>query len=974
MEGYCLILNIDPHPTIGMEVAVYICTGPIEMPGQVIGKLTSGNALDFGITKDDGLYNLIHEVEAYTPAVILAYFNKKKKYKSLEDVREDALLGGQFRIYTDSRIHRILDNALSLGLIPAVGLKRNDLVASRRVKPVRLTEKPVMYFRKTPEGIHYQLALTHHGKRFTLPQGAFIPLSNAKGWVIAGDLLVESVHLPALNLKPFSDKDTVFIPEKLVNQYIKNFILKSADRAEIEAEGFDFVVSNAVTAAQISVVEQIFDNTFLLKVVFFYDEIPFQYGEARMTRQKLVESTSGDYSIHRYERAPIEEGLFIDKLTSTGIEETSGGRFGFPALVDGSDLGKVAAWMIDHKAAFEALGYSVEDIRTPVGTLIMARAELVEKISEVDNDWFDIHSEVVIENHRIPFAALQTDVQAWNAFFDLKDGRCFLIPEVCFTDYKYWFEFGKVVDGALRIGRAHGHPRVNKTDSPLASEVPDAILSITEIAAPEGLKAVLRPYQRVGFSWLANHYHNGLGACLADDMGLGKTLQTIALLLHIRNDLAPVQNRVAPAGQMDLFAPIVPILTERPPLNALVVAPSTLLYNWASEIALFAPDLKVVMHSGNQRTQKIADLQSYDVVVTSYNLLVRDLDLLSQMPYRGIILDESQYIKNKESKTYKSVAALSSPFRMTLTGTPIENSLSDLWSQMQFINPGILGDPGKFKRKFQTPIEKQKDETKQQELRSLVTPFLLRRMKSDVLQDLPELTEQVVWCEMEEAQAEIYEQEKAKIRQILMTSRQEGNSLVGPLVLNALMRLRQIAIAPAILTDYEGISSGKVETICEEMETMGKAGHRTLVFSAFLKHIKIYKTWLDANGWTYATLTGEDSAQEKQRAEQALKDGEIQFLLLTMKAGNIGLNLVNADHVILADPWWNPAVEAQAIGRAHRIGQKNPVHALRFITRNTVEEKIRRLQERKLSWSKGIFDDDKMISALTESEIEELIS
>lgn len=971
MEGHCLILNIDPHPTIGMEVAVYICTGPIEMPGQVIGKLTSGNALDFGITNDDGLYNLIHEVEAYTPGLILAYFNKKKKYKSLEEVREDALLGGQFRIYTDTRIHRILENALSLGLIPAVGLKRNDLVASRRVKPVRLTEKPVMYFRKTTEGIHYQLALTHHGKRFTLPQGAFIPLSNAKGWVIAGDLLVESVHLPALNLKPFSDKDTVFIPEKLVNQYIKSFILKSADRAEIEAEGFDLMVSNVVTGAQISVVEQIFDHTFLLKVVFYYDEIPFQYGEARMTRQKLVESPSGDYSIHRYERAPTEEGLFIDKLTSTGAAETSGGRFGFPDSVDGSDLGKVAAWIIDHKVAFEALGFSVEDIRTPVGILIMARAELVEKISEVDNDWFDIHSEVVIGNHRIPFAALQTDVQAGNAFFDLKDGSCFLIPEVCFTDYKYWFEFGKVEGKALKVPKVHITIPTNGNSSDVQSNQTFAPKSI---ATPEGLKAVLRPYQQVGFSWLANHYHNGLGACLADDMGLGKTLQTIALLLHIRNDLAPVQNRSAPSGQMDLFAPIVPILTERPPLNALVVAPSTLLYNWASEIALFAPDLKVVIHSGNQRTQQIADLQSYDVVVTSYNLLVRDLDLLSQMAYRSIILDESQYIKNKESKTYKSVAALSSPFRMTLTGTPIENSLSDLWSQMQFINPGILGDPGKFRRTFQTPIEKQKDEAKQQELRSLVTPFLLRRMKSEVLQDLPELTEQVVWCEMEEAQAEIYEQEKAKIRQILMTSRLEGNSLVGPLVLNALMRLRQIAIAPAILADYEGISSGKVETICEEMETMGKAGHRTLVFSAFLKHIKIYKTWLEANGWSYATLTGEDSAQEKQRAEQALKEGEIQFLLLTLKAGNIGLNLVNADHVILADPWWNPAVEAQAIGRAHRIGQKNPVHALRFITRNTVEEKIRRLQERKLSWSKGIFDDEKMISALTEAEIEELIS
>ena len=407
---------------------------------------------------------------------------------------------------------------------------------------------------------------------------------------------------------------------------------------------------------------------------------------------------------------------------------------------------------------------------------------------------------------------------------------------------------------------------------------------------------------------------------------------------------------------------------------SLLVLPTSLVFNWLSEAQKFTPDLRLLAYTGTYRDKNPAQFADYDVVLTSYGIVRLDTDLLASYKFDYVILDESQAIKNPGSTTSQAVRQLRSKHRLILTGTPVENSTMDLWSQMSFINPGLLGTQAFFRKEFLKPIEKHQDEGRTRRLHALIKPFILRRHKAQVAKELPEKTEQLSYCTMTEEQAHAYEETKSFYRnKILRNLDEHGPASTQFLLLQGLTRLRQIANHPRLADDTYTHESGKLREVLRMIRNVVAEGHKVLVFSQFVQHLALVRAALDERQLAYAYL---DGATRDRPAEVARfqEDGSLKIFLISLKAGGVGLNLTAADYVFILDPWWNPAVEAQAVDRAHRIGQQRPVFTYKFITQGTVEEKILALQRRKLALvSELIATDETVIKHLTRADIEELL-
>ena len=469
------------------------------------------------------------------------------------------------------------------------------------------------------------------------------------------------------------------------------------------------------------------------------------------------------------------------------------------------------------------------------------------------------------------------------------------------------------------------------------------------LAPPRGLRAMLRPYQREGYSWLQRLRDAGFGGVLADSMGLGKTVQTIAHLLRER-------------------------ASGRLTLPALVVAPTSLLPNWETELRRFGPSLRTLVFHGARRAEKHGEIERVDVVVTSYALLARDVEVLAAREWSVVILDEAQNVKNPAAKVAKAARRLSAEQRLCLTGTPVENHLDELWSLFAFVDPAILGDRERFRRYFRTPIEKHADDERRIALAGRIAPFLLRRTKEQVASDLPDKTEIVTQVELGEQQRDLYEALRAamskRVRDALASRGLARSHIV---VLDALLKLRQACCDPRLLPSEtaRGVrESAKLDALLEMIEEMVDDGRRILLFSQFTSMLRLIEERLGTLNIPYVQLTG----QTKDRATpvQRFQSGEVPLFLISLKAGGTGLNLTAADTVIHYDPWWNPAVEHQATDRAHRIGQTKRVFVYKLICTDTIEERIRDMQEHKGAIAQALLDDAATTVPLGAEEIARL--
>lgn len=480
---------------------------------------------------------------------------------------------------------------------------------------------------------------------------------------------------------------------------------------------------------------------------------------------------------------------------------------------------------------------------------------------------------------------------------------------------------------------------------------------------PTSIKANLRSYQKVGYRWLRTMSHYGFGGILADDMGLGKTLQVITLLTQEYDQYQ---------GEGDTDSSI----QEKYP--SLVVCPTSLALNWQSEFKKFAPHIKVLVMMGivDERKKLFDEIENYDVVVTSYDLLKRDVESYAGLHFRYCIADEAQYIKNANTLGAKSLKTIESEVRFALTGTPIENSLAELWSIFDFIMPGYLFSYSRFKNNFEMPIVKNEDDQSISRLKKMLAPFIMRRLKKDVLKELPDKTETIIYNTMEETQQKLYTAHLALARQEIRKEVKEkgvGSSRIKMLAL--LTRLRQLCCHPSLyLQDYED-GSGKLEQCMEIIQDSIASGHKILLFSQFTSMLDIISKRLRVEGINHLMLTGSTKAEERIEMVSDFNHSDIPIFLISLKAGGTGLNLTGADVVIHYDPWWNLSSQNQATDRAYRIGQKKNVQVFQMITKNSIEEKIKELQDKKIGLTESVLQEgEAFISQMSEEEIADLFA
>lgn len=579
-----------------------------------------------------------------------------------------------------------------------------------------------------------------------------------------------------------------------------------------------------------------------------------------------------------------------------------------------------------------------------------------------NTDWFDARVDILFGEQKVTVADVKKALANRQQFVQLNDGTLGILPEEWIKKYSLLFRVGEGKQNQLRLSKYHmsviDELYDGRSEEELVLKLEEkydqlkGFNKIKEIPVPEHLAHILRPYQEHGFHWLNYLAEIGWGGILADDMGLGKTVQALSYMHYYRK--------------------------HHGKLRALVVCPTTLMFNWENEIRKFTPELTHYIHHGGERTRNKEQFAQSEVMITTYGTLRSDIKLLVDIPFDYVILDESQAIKNPSSKVTRAACLLNSRHRICLSGTPLQNNTFDIFAQMNFLNPGMLGSIEFFRQEFAIPIDKFGEPDRKDHLRKLLFPFILRRTKEQVAKDLPDKTETILYCEMDDEQRNIYDAYRNDFRdKILGTIEQQGIQRSQLTILQGLMKLRQICDSPAILNETEKFPnhSIKLEELGREI-TENISDHKALVFSQFLGMLALIREKLKELEVDYEYFDGSTSAIDREKAIQRFQnDKNCRVFLISLKAGGVGLNLTAADYVYIVDPWWNPAVEQQAIDRTHRIGQTKNIFAYRMICKDTIEDKILQLQDRKRLLAKDLITDDEgFVKSLTREDVEYLFS
>ncbi len=845
-----------------------------------------------------------------------------------------------------------------------------------RVSP--LYAKPVFYFERKEAETSYRLRVFLDNQEIPLQNSTIKLVSNHPCVFTFRDQLIAFDKLDAKKLKPFFSKSMVSVPNTLEESYYAGFVRKTIRDYEVKAVGFTIDDREANHYATLTLEENLMSMpSFLLR--FHYDRETFFAVNSKNVVVLFTKSGSG-YHYRKIRRNSEWEQSVIQRIEAAGLVERNG-FFTLPAveLPDyQTSLYYLIHWYNQHKELLTQHGITLAPSK--LNKNYFTGQSDIEIVPTLKEDWFDLYVVVTFGDITIPFIKLKKYILNGIREFELPNGEVAIIPPEWLARYKHLLTFSRNQNGRMLFPREH-MALLEEILPPGGNIASDFLKSISQPSEddplPEGLQATLRSYQRTGLAWMTSLHKNSFGGCLADDMGLGKTLQTLSLLLRYRQSKPSASHAVSQKsdGQLQLFAPVQ---SEYSGYRAsLIVVPTSLVHNWQAEITKFTPSLRVYNHTGPQRQtgeMLLKAAQENDIIITTYGILRNDIDWFSGMNFFYLVLDESQYIKNPSSKTYKSVMLLQGEHRLALTGTPVENSLSDLWAQMNFLNPGMLGSLPFFRRHYLVPIEKQNDQESLEKLQILTRPFLLRRRKEEVEQDLPPLMEQIILCEMEERQQQVYETEKSMIRNSILASiEQEGVKWSSVFILEGLTRLRQLANHPLMLNDLTIDESGKFEEIFLMLENVVAEKHKVLIFSSFVKHLELIRERLEKLRLNYAILTGK-TQNRKEVIDRFQNHPDVPVFLISLKAGGVGLNLTGADYVFIIDPWWNPASENQAISRSHRIGQNKPVFVYRFITRNSIEEKIRNLQQKKSSLADKLINSNNPLQNLTSEEVMNIFS
>lgn len=965
-EKYVIVYSLNPVEGLDILLPVpYICTvdhrdQPAYLTALALPDTAASYIPDFLQRHDLALVEACMEM---TIEHIEKTINKgKKKPEKLQSLFADAKIQKTVRQIIDRKLFKWLDQIKENKSYLCFNLQRKIKAYDILLHFIDGFATPKLLFTNTQTGVKYDLKL-QMGEEVLIPhQHTLHTITDMPASLILdGKFVVNLENINAAKLKPFLKSESVFIPKKILKTYFEQFVTEVMAKADVDAVGFDIIRETEITRTVIFFVHDFIQNRWLLDMKFYYHDFLFLMSDVHQRKTKIDFNEQGDIVVREAKRNQDQEKELTDVFTNLGLEIGPNQRMYF-----GTSAYEIFNWMslYIHKLI------PLADIEAPEinGKKLIFKKMTVVADFKMINDWFDLRGSVMINDEAYPIAMLFRNIREDNCFFKLRDGTVVLIPEEIMTKYQQIVRFAQEGSQGWKLSKSH-YTLIDESQIAQDQKIIDDKVEI-EYNHNDKLKATLRPYQTEGVKWLLKHRMHGLGACLADDMGLGKTLQTIAALVDAKEHKMDAQDTPTGPMQLDLFGEVHH--TGRKSLGALIVLPASLVFNWYAELKKFAPALQVVRYAGPQRKKLQSTLLSFDVVLMTYQTLVADLDFFKALKFHYLILDESQQIRNKNSKTFQAVHQLQADHRLSLSGTPIENSLADLWAQMEFINPSILGSFSFFKEHFIVPIEKNRSPEAIAELKQIVDPYILRRTKEQVAKDLPELVESFHYAEMTDAQAKIYESEKSAARNYLAgLDKQAGQYRFH--VLSSLMKLRQIANHPVLSqADYKG-ESGKFDDVKDQISTVVRSGHKVLIFSSFISHLALFESWMGQSQIPYLKLTGDMSSDLRQDAVQKFqRDDEYPVFLLSIKAGGTGLNLTAADYVFILDPWWNPFVEKQAVARAHRIGRTQNVVVKRFISKDTIEEKIMKLQQQKKALSDEIIDIQDM-PEWTDVDLEHLL-
>lgn len=920
------------------------------------------NAKEFGAKMDENDYKIIKLMDEIQQDQVANRFQKKRQkpeeffLKTYDKAAGDDSLQKEIEAYVERRRSQIL--AL-IGGKRLFEMGKDGEPTWKELEIVNEKASILFHFRKNEDNTHYFPTIKLRGEKVEFLNNDSYLLCKEPAWLVANDqLFTFKQPVNGGKLKPFLKKKFILIPKDIEETYYKKFVAPLISEFDVYAKGFDIITHQPKPTPKITVSElQTTRNTTLFDTNGNVPEIEndklllelsFNYGQHNFNADKLskvsvsMEKKNDDYIFHRISRDHEGEKSIIEQLATSGLQLRNS-RITLPKTQAFDWIGRNHSLLQDFIINQNQQGKK----------FFVGESSIDLEVNE-GVDWFDLKAKIKFGEFEIPFTEIRKCILKGKTEITLPNGEIGVIPESWIIRYKDLFAFSTQSNDGITLNKIHvslvqelkegSHAKVTmdrKLEKLLAFD------KMEEYATPDAFKGLLRPYQLAGYNWLRFLEDYNFGGCLADDMGLGKTIQALALLQHQKN--------VAPES------------------TSLLIMPTSLLYNWEMEAKKFTPKLKILNYTGINRVKKSDRFAKYDVVITSYGTTRIDTEILAEFYFNYIILDESQAIKNPDSLISKKVRELKSRRKLILTGTPIENSTLDLWSQMSFLNPGLLGNEAYFKKEFLIPIEKKRDEQKTQKLNAIIKPFLLRREKSQVAADLPEKSINVRYCTMSEDQREVYEKEKNAFRSKIMdVIETDGIGKSHMILLQGLTQLRQIANHPKMVDpEYQG-DSGKLEEITYMIESSISNHHKVLVFSQFVKHLKIVSDYLQDQNIKFAYLDGSTS-NRKEQVESFQNDPTIPVFLISLKAGGTGLNLTQADYVFLLDPWWNPAVEAQAIDRAHRIGQTQKVFAYKFVTKDTIEEKILKLQEHKQKLASDLITvEESFVKSLSQGDIKQL--
>jgi SNF2 family DNA or RNA helicase len=952
-EPFCPIYALSLHEHLGFVIVAYVFEmnkkGGLKLKHQ---RLVPDNMEEFESALDETDKRLITLLYEMTPAAIV------KKNTRGGVLRPNEFFRSQFKGVYKERIIEMLQKRIheALKIIrdfekPLYFEGQNKTSPASVLLEVHKEKANVLFhFFKNDKDITYYPSIFFREERLDFPS---VKKGNSETeeiklictdppWILIGTNIISfEGDIDGKKLDAFNRRNFIAYPLSLEQEFQTKFFEPFLSGSySIDANGFDITVIEEKPKFSVMIKEDP-GKIFSIVPEIHYGDFTFKASPNRTRHFVKKEMLNGrNYKYYRIIRDLESEENFSRILEALPNMNMFQYKFVF-------EREQAYEWLFDQAGMLREKGIEIRQ-NAEGEQLHFEKPELSLDTKE-NGDWFDIQAIVKIGKYEIPFIKFKRHILQNIREYILPDGTHVLLPTEWFSDYRHLLEVADKDDDQLRIKRFQAGLLFQLPSYTRKQHLQRLVdfETIDSMPKPKGLSADLRPYQQSGFDWLCFLEKYKYGGILSDDMGLGKTLQTLCFIQYL----------VEKGSQYPV----------------LVIMPTSLIYNWHQEAAKFTPNLKILVYRGLQREKEIENFNQYDLILTSYGVARNDEAQLSQCPFEYMILDESQIIKNYSSKTAQALRNYSVTRRLTLTGTPIENTTMDLWSQMNFLNPGLLGGETFFRNYYSNPIDKEGNPARAEKLRSLIKPFIIRRTKDQVATELPPKVEQVHYCEMTEEQTSCYEAEKSRYRNAFLDDlKTKGAAKSKFNLLAGLQKLRQIALHPEMV-GYKKTPSGKFEELIRMTTEIVEKGSKVLIFSQFVKMLNILKKELKEKEIPFAYIDG--SVKDRmEEVEKFQKDSDCQVFLISLKAGGTGLNLTAAEYVFILDPWWNPAAERQAADRAHRIGQDKTVFIYKFISKDTIEEKILKLQERKSRIAADLIQvEEDFFKSLNEDDIKALL-